>query len=24
VVTIYWQEEDAENPLPKEFLPAGK
>jgi hypothetical protein len=24
VVTIYWQEEDADNPLPKEFLPAGK
>ena len=24
VVTIYWQEEDAENPLPKEVLPAGK
>lgn len=24
VVTIYWQEEDAENPLPKEFLPAAK
>lgn len=24
VVTIYWQEEDADNPLPKEFLPAAK
>ena len=24
VVTIYWHEEDADNPLPKEFLPAGK
>ncbi len=24
VVTIYWQEESPENPLPKEFLPAGQ
>ena len=24
VVTIYWQEEGADNPLPKEFLPAAK
>jgi hypothetical protein len=24
VVTIYWQEEAADNPLPKEFLPAAK
>jgi hypothetical protein len=24
VVTIMWQEESAENPLPKEFLPAAK
>ena len=24
VVTIYWQEETPHNPLPKEFLPAGK
>ncbi|MFZ3217209.1 MAG: hypothetical protein WA192_14225 [Candidatus Acidiferrales bacterium] len=24
VVTIFWQEETADNPLPKEFLPANK